>query len=56
MRLKVIRAKTKVRKSSGSVASTIPIGMAQLLGIEPGTKLVWELNPETSRIEVFPET
>ena len=56
MKLKIIRAKTKARRNAASIASTIPIGMAQLLGIEPGTTLIWELNPETGKIEVYPET
>ena len=45
MKLKIIRAKTKVRKSSGSLASTIPVGMTTLLGIKKGSTLVWELDP-----------
>ena len=43
--MKIQRAKTKVRKSSGSIASTIPAGLAQLLGIKIGSKIVWELDP-----------
>ena len=55
MKLKITRAKTKARRNASSIASTIPMGMAQLLGIEPGTILIWELNPETGRMEVFPD-
>ena len=56
MKLKTFKAKTKVRKSSGSKVSTIPVAMAQILGIEIGDTLVWELNTETGKMEVYPET
>jgi hypothetical protein len=54
-KLKTYRAKTKVRKNSGSYASTIPIALVQLKGIDENTILIWELNPETGKMEVYPE-
>ena len=54
-KLKTIRAEQKVRQISGSLASTIPKSMTELLGIEKGSTVVWELNPETGRMEVYPK-
>lgn len=45
MKLKVYRSKTKVRRSSGSKVSTIPVAMAEMLDIETGSTLIWELDP-----------
>ena len=54
IKLQPMRAETKVRKNSGSLATTIPIAMAQILGIEAGDTLRWQLNPKDGSIKVFP--
>ena len=48
-----MRAGTKVRKNSGSVITSIPIAMTTLLGIEHGSKLIWELEPEDGIMKVY---
>ena len=53
MKLRQMRAGTKVRKNSGSVITSIPIAMTTLLGIEHGSKLIWELEPEDGIMKVY---
>lgn len=55
MKLKIYRAETKVRKSSGSKISTIPAGMAEMLDIPVGSTLIWELDPSTGKMQVYPK-
>lgn len=52
MKLVRMRAITKARKISGSTVGTIPKDMCEQLGIEPGTPLQWDLNPEKGIIEL----
>lgn len=55
MKLKTYKAKTKARVNGHSTISTIPVAMAQILGITQGTTLTWELDPETGVMKVYPE-
>jgi hypothetical protein len=52
MKLEPMEAITKARKISSSTVGTIPKGMAELLGIKPGTPLHWKLDPEKGIIEL----
>ena len=53
MKLKVYRAETKARVNGHSTISTIPVAMTQILGIEQGTTLIWELDPEEGIMKVY---
>ena len=53
-KLKIYKAKTKVRKSSGSKVSTIPVAMAEMLAIEIGDTLIWEFDPNEGIMKVYP--
>ena len=47
-----MRKKTKVQSVAGSLTTTIPVFVRDVLNLEKGDTLLWEINTKTDEIKI----